>query len=117
MKFSTTTPAIAVCLVSILLVNSAPLLPSTQIARRVSPKLDTSDLYARLLAKRDLDDAELYERGVFSNIGSKISGLKNKVFGPKKDIKATYDVGNNKPETPVGEFRPLTAGKHDDYFG
>ncbi|KAG6852648.1 hypothetical protein C0991_010185 [Blastosporella zonata] len=89
MKFSTTTPAIAVWLISILLVNSAPLLPSTQIARRVSPKLDTSDLYARLLAERDLDDAELIIRtgGLLQH---RISGLKNnKVFGPKKDIKAT----------------------------
>ncbi|KAG6852266.1 hypothetical protein C0991_001444 [Blastosporella zonata] len=117
MKFSTTTAALAVCLISILLVNSASLLPSTQIARRVSPKLNSSNLYACLLAERDLNAAELYKRGVFSNIGSKISGLKNKVFGPKKDIKVTYDVRNNKPETPVGEFRPLTAGKHNDYFG
>jgi len=57
-------------------------------------------------SKRDVfDGAELEARGGNSS--------KEK----KKDSKASYPVGDNKPETPKGEFRKFTAGRDDDYFG
>ncbi|KAG6918463.1 hypothetical protein DXG01_014090 [Tephrocybe rancida] len=117
MKFFSA-PTIAICLVSAaLLVNARPLPTSAQLARRAPAEPSEGAVYARLLAARDLEGAEFETRGLLSKVGSKLSGWKNKVFGPKKDIKATADVGNNRPETPVGQSRPLTAGRHDDYFG
>ncbi|TFK37081.1 hypothetical protein BDQ12DRAFT_724540 [Crucibulum laeve] len=44
-------------------------------------------------------------------------GFMSKIAGPKKDRKASYKTGNPRPETPAGEFRKFTAGRHDDYFG
>ncbi|KAG6919144.1 hypothetical protein DXG01_008951 [Tephrocybe rancida] len=97
---STIAPAVIACLLSI----ASNATPIPLAARDLDSNVDAlyiRDLEAEIYARA----AELITRG---NSNSK---------EPKKDSKASYDVGNNKPETPTGEFRKFTAGRDDDYFG
>ncbi|KIM38036.1 hypothetical protein M413DRAFT_448075 [Hebeloma cylindrosporum] len=74
---------------------------------------------------RDLDfdlalERRNFERDFDESMGLEARGCGFPPCGKKKkdpERKAKYHTGNPKPETPVGEFRPLTAGKKDDYFG
>jgi len=106
MKTSTIAPAVIACLVSIVLTNAGPVPSSSQLAAR-----DAADSGVDALYLRDIE-AEISARALdLERRGGSSSKEK------KKDSKASYPVGNNKPETPVGEFRKFTAGRDDDYFG
>ncbi|KAF5384310.1 hypothetical protein D9615_003390 [Tricholomella constricta] len=104
MKTSTIAPAIIACLMSVL-TSAGPIPISNQLASRGVTNAGVDVLYIRdIEAEIMARAAELEARGGGSS--------KEK----KKDSKASYPVGDNKPETPTGEFRKFTAGRDDDYF-
>ena len=99
MKYFTLNPAFLALLVSLALsaANAGPIPATSELSQREP------------FESRNFDGSMEVE----------IRGLGLSKLGKSKDPerKAKYPTGNPKPETPVGEFRQHTAGKHDDYFG
>ncbi|GLB40848.1 hypothetical protein LshimejAT787_0900630 [Lyophyllum shimeji] len=108
MKTATIAPAVIACLMSVVLTNAGPI-PSS-----------STQLEARNVADAGID--ALYVRDIEAEIAARAFELERRGNGSskekpkKKDSKAMYSVGDNKSETPTGEFRKHTAGRHDDYF-
>ncbi|KAF8066535.1 hypothetical protein FPV67DRAFT_1192711 [Lyophyllum atratum] len=105
MKSSSIAPAVIACLASFALTNAGPIPSQSQLAARDVTHSGIDALYVRDI------EAEIFARA-FELERRGGSGSKEK----QKDSKASYPVGNNKPETPKGEFRKHTAGRDDDYF-
>ncbi|KAG5648413.1 hypothetical protein DXG03_004987 [Asterophora parasitica] len=105
-------PAILACLMSVALTNAGPISTSSRSLSSRSA-VDAAIVDAQYI--RDIE-AEIIARAAELQLEARGSGL-SKLFKDKKDTKASYPVGNNRPETPKGEFRQFTAGRHDDYFG
>ncbi|KAG5641652.1 hypothetical protein DXG03_004531 [Asterophora parasitica] len=108
MKTSTIAPAVLACLVSLALTNAGPIPASSHLSSRSQVDASVDALYIRdIEAEIIARAAELEARG-----GTFSKDKKKK----DKDSKALYSVGSNKSESPTGEFRKYTAGRHDDYF-
>lgn len=115
MKNFTPTLFASLALLFLSTVNAGPIPDISELAEREPLFVDSDNILdirqlhdeGFVAFARDLDDGwmELYIRGAGQS----------KPKDPER--KAKYPTGNPKPETPVGEFRPLTAGKKDDYFG
>ncbi|KAG6816622.1 hypothetical protein H0H87_004469 [Tephrocybe sp. NHM501043] len=111
-------PAVIASLLSIISTNAGPVpyqlshtrdILAAPYIRDVEADLHARELLETRTCRRGLSDDELEARGCHTS---------KEVDAPKKkDSKAMYSVGDNKSETPKGQFRQYTAGRHDDYFG
>ncbi|KAG5640102.1 hypothetical protein DXG03_001212 [Asterophora parasitica] len=120
MKTSTIAPAVLACLVPLTLINAGPIL-SNQLSSRSITDASVDALYFRdIEAEIIARAADLEARGNNHSSKKKEEKKKKKEDDKKKEVprvKALYPVGSNKSESPTGQFRKLTAGRGDDYFG
>ncbi|KAG6831055.1 hypothetical protein H0H87_006297 [Tephrocybe sp. NHM501043] len=114
-------PAVIASLLSVISTNAGPVPYHLSHTRDIldAPYIRDfeADIHARVLkethhCRRGLSDDQLEARGCTGSKEEDEPAPQKK----KKDSKATYSVGSNKSESPTGEFRQYTAGRHDDYF-
>jgi hypothetical protein len=123
------TPAFFALLALLTLVDAGPIQIVSEVARREPAPIDSA---IDLLDTRQLQvDDELFVRDLDFDLSSRDAldeskGVKARGCCGSKPVqpapsnpgrKAQYNTGNPRPETPQGEFRQHTAGRHDDYFG